>query len=129
LSHVCREPARGALYAAPITQNGEDADLIVLFCADSPDGRILGTRREDGYVIQKGVDPLRDGDEIAFYYKTAGQSEDVYDKWALSGAVAVTGGLTLTWERPGPECGTRLFKRDIRLGEHFGSYVSFDKEE
>ena len=116
------ESSRGAEYAVPVRQNGEDADLIIMFGGECPNGKILGTRREDVYIIQKGVDHLRDGDEIAFCYKAADPGEDAYDRWVLSDSLTVSGSLELEWKEPETGSRTRLYSRDVRLGERFGDF-------
>jgi len=108
---VC-ETANCTEYAVPVHHNGHDADLVVRFAGGRFD--IVGTRREEGYMIQKGLNPLSDGDEISFYCKMADQAD-----WALSGSVTVNGGLRLEWKEADGQYFTRLMHTDICLNEYF----------
>jgi hypothetical protein len=85
-----------SIYAAPARLNGRDCDIVILISAHSPEGKILGARQDDGMVIQKGCDALRDGDELRFYYKVrnfATQNES----WELGSPVTINGELRLGW--------------------------------
>lgn len=57
------------LYAIPASVNGRDCDIIISISEERPDGKILGTRQEDGFIIQKGFDPIEAGDKISFYFQ------------------------------------------------------------
>lgn len=80
----------GQEYAIPILLNGKQADLIVLVNAQHPDGRVLGARQEEGYVIQKGVDPIAVGDVIALCHHEG-------TAWPVSAQFTVTAPLTVEW--------------------------------
>ena len=54
----------GSKFAVPIRYNDCDADLMILVNEENPDGKIIGVRREEGYVIQKGEKGISDGDRI-----------------------------------------------------------------
>jgi len=56
-----------ALYAIPALHNGRDVNIMVLRCDQYPDGKILGARQREGFIIQKGYDEIEQGDTIAFY--------------------------------------------------------------
>jgi hypothetical protein len=119
--HICLhklgESANSAEYAVPITLNGKDADLIIKFNTAYPAGKIIGTRKEEGYIIQKGVDALRNGDEIAFYYRIMDFNER--SGWVLSESIVVDGELKLEWIQPDGECFTQFLATDIWLEEYF----------
>ena len=61
-----------SLYATPAALNGEDVNIMVLFSPDYPTGRVVGSRKQDGPLIQKGIDPLKPGDKLAFYRREEG---------------------------------------------------------
>ncbi|MCL2408874.1 MAG: clostripain-related cysteine peptidase [Oscillospiraceae bacterium] len=115
--HVCLyrlgESVNAVEYAVPITLNGGAADLIIKFSEEYPSGRITGIRHEEGYIIQKGVNKLRNGDKIAFCYRGANLAD-----WALSESITVNDGLTLDWIPACEGCYTRILVRDICLNEH-----------
>ena len=53
-------------FAVPVRLNGEKADIIISISPKSPEGRILGARKEEGFIVQKGYDEIREGDKIEF---------------------------------------------------------------
>ncbi|MDR0839311.1 MAG: hypothetical protein LBN99_06670 [Oscillospiraceae bacterium] len=57
-------PSGGALYAAPCRVNGARADALVFFENGAASGRLLGYRKRDGYLLQKGYDPLTPSDAL-----------------------------------------------------------------
>jgi len=111
LYKVC-ETANCVEYAVPVSHNGHDADLIIRF--DGSGHEIVGTRREEGYMIQKGLHDLSDGDKISFYHEKPGD-----DQWTLSESVTISGGLRLDWRGADDKCFTRLLHTDICLNEYF----------
>jgi len=95
---------RGVEYAIPVRHNGQDADIIVLFCEKYPAGRIMGVRRETGYMIQKGLDEIEPGDVIEFYYVAAsiGDGGEVEDcGWFCGNGITVESGIELEWKSVG----------------------------
>lgn len=89
----------GTVYAIPVRTEGGDASIIVLVSEEYPDGKILGLRREEGYIIQKGFDEIADGDKICFYYrmKDFSRGGEDPDKWYIGDEVTVKGELKLDW--------------------------------
>lgn len=55
------------LYAIPAEVNGLEADIIVLVSQLYHNGRVLGYRKFEGAMKQKGVNPIIAGDSIALY--------------------------------------------------------------
>ncbi|MDR3278162.1 MAG: hypothetical protein LBT12_05255 [Oscillospiraceae bacterium] len=53
----------GTVFALPAKVNGAAVDLVVLR-ENSGGAVLLGYRREEGYIIQKGLDTLQIGDEV-----------------------------------------------------------------
>jgi hypothetical protein len=71
----------GTRYAIPVRLNGRDADLIAVYCADNPDGKIIGAvpSGHDIYdILDKKAVGLRQGDKIRilYYSKPFGQSNE-----------------------------------------------------
>jgi len=64
-------------FAVPVSLNGENADIIIAVCKKYPQGRILGARKEQGFIVQKGCDEVKEGDKIAFYYEERGFEERI----------------------------------------------------
>ena len=99
--HVCLyetdRSARGAEYSIPARHNGADCDIIVLFSDGYPGGRILGARKEEGYIIQKGLDEIKDGDVIAFYDTLWDQADAQPGITRAGEAFVVNGRLGLEW--------------------------------
>ena len=65
--------ADGTRYAIPVKLNGEDADLIAVYCEKHPDGKIIGAvpAGDDIYnILDKKVVKLREGDKIQILYYT-----------------------------------------------------------
>ena len=69
----------------PVLLNGQRANLIVVFTADEPDGKIEGAQfvysEEETEVIAKNVTELQKGDQIDFiadYYTYDGEYQDSY---------------------------------------------------
>ena len=61
----------GARYAIPVKLNGEDADLIAVYCEKYPDGKIIGAvpAGDDIYnILDKKIVHLRQGDIIQILY-------------------------------------------------------------
>ncbi|MCL1859408.1 MAG: clostripain-related cysteine peptidase [Oscillospiraceae bacterium] len=61
----------GARYSIPVKLNGEDADLIAVYCEKYPNGKIIGAipEGEDIYnILDKKIVRLRKGDKIQILY-------------------------------------------------------------
>ncbi|MCL2462472.1 MAG: clostripain-related cysteine peptidase [Defluviitaleaceae bacterium] len=87
-------------YAIPAVLNGEDCDIIVAKSRNgSHEWRVLGAREEDGPIIQKGLDPLKKGDKLAFYYQQKdfkNKGDDSMD-WHKGAEFTVGGQVDLEW--------------------------------
>ncbi|MDR3309968.1 MAG: hypothetical protein LBS90_01295 [Oscillospiraceae bacterium] len=57
-------PDGGGMYAARAYVNGQPASLVVWFPEGNSDGELLGYRKCDGWLIQKGFIPLEDSDFV-----------------------------------------------------------------
>ena len=94
--HVCMykisDSYRGKLYAIPCAVNNVDCDIIVLINDEYPNGKILGTRNENGIISQKGYTDIRIGDEISFYYERQAENE-----WYKADIFVVEEELVLSW--------------------------------
>lgn len=90
----------GTEYAVPVCINGRDSDIIILFSEKYPKGKIMGSRQTEGYIIQKGLDEIKDGDKISFYYraKSFDSSGSAQDEWYKSKEITVKDGLSLDWQ-------------------------------
>jgi len=110
-------------YAVPAAVNGNDCDLIVSFGESNPDGTVFGARYEDGFIIQKGYDPIESGDKVAFWYPVKyfgenGGGEGEY--WHRGAEFTAGNGLELTWDGLSGEgyyYSTRI--TDIRNNEYY----------
>ena len=93
--------AKRDFYAIPAMLNGNDCDIIVVMCEKYPNGKILGVRKEDGIIIQKGFDPIDKGDRLAFYYQERSFGDDGDDSrnWYKGNEFIVIGDLNLEWKR------------------------------
>ncbi|MCL2047175.1 MAG: clostripain-related cysteine peptidase [Defluviitaleaceae bacterium] len=96
LFHV-HSTAKADLYAIPVFVNGNDADIIVSFSQNEPDGKIKGFRHNSASVFQKGYDPISIGDEISLY-RLETDYEQKAAKWVKTEPLTVTFPLVLEWE-------------------------------
>lgn len=90
--HQINSSQGGDTYVIPAGHNGEDVDIVVYFPTGSAQGSVLGVRREDGYLIQKGLEKIKKGDKISFSYETAYFSEDktkAMEEWYHSPEITV----------------------------------------
>jgi hypothetical protein len=55
--------------------NGSPADLLIYYVTGELTGRVLGYRREEGYLMQKGYDTLAPGDSVTILYEVAAPGE------------------------------------------------------
>jgi len=91
--------ARSRFYAIPAQVNGRDGDLIVVFNNRNPKGHIKGVRYQDGYVIQKGHDPIEPGDKISLYTLEWDFDDSTTEtSWFKDKEFTVSGSLRLTWD-------------------------------
>lgn len=94
--------ANATQYAIPARRNGSDCDIVVSFNQNNPEGIILGSRREDGYIIQKGFDAIRESDTLAFYYQEKYFGDDKGRNeitWRLGDEFTVGNELALDWSK------------------------------
>ena len=87
-------------YAIPASLNDVDCDIIVLFSDNDPEGKILGARYEDGFIIQKGYDKLEYGDKLSLYYQERATEANFTGNdinWYKSDEIIVTDELKLDW--------------------------------
>jgi len=107
-------------YYIPISLNGDDADLIVLFSDVYPDGKILGARKlntGNENVYNRSLIALKPEDVIEFVYQY--DHYDIlrgsysYDGWYVVDAIQVGEGLSLEW-------------RDLNSGEYAYAFVITD---
>ena len=129
--HVCIYRINGGkgheTFAVPVSFNGENADIIIAVSGKNPKGRILGVRKEEGFIVQKGCDPVKDGDKISFYFEQRNfGGKDAFEetaetKWHKSKEFTVKGGLTLDWAKHGAGgaycCAART---DTQNNKHYG---------
>ena len=102
------------LFAVPVSYNGRDADVIISVCGKYPQGGILGIRKQEGFIVQKGYDKIGEGDKISFYcmeserqitnYKLQITNEDGEVKWRKSDEITVKGGLAFDWAQTAELC-------------------------
>ena len=90
--------AQMRLYAIPAEVNGRDGDIMISFSPCHPQGYVRGVRYFDGYVIQKGYDPIEPGDKIAIYALEWDFDRDTIEiNWHKGDVFTVTDSLRLTW--------------------------------
>jgi hypothetical protein len=90
----------GEGYVIPARHNGRDADVVVFRDFDSGAWMVLGVRNREEYIVQKGVDPLRVGDEIAFYSQETvveGSAIRLVDAWRIGKPTRVTHNWGVDW--------------------------------
>ena len=96
--HICMykvsESERGCLYAIAAQVNEIDCDIIVLINDEFSEGKILGTRNDNGLITQKGYTPIEIGDKISFYYQSKDESI-----WYKAAVFEVENELQLNWEK------------------------------
>jgi len=95
-------------YTIPVTLNGEDANLIVIFSDNLPTGSILGAIPTDNDVfntIDKKLIKIKDGDKLAlryyaFKFSENGEATDEHkeETWLVGDEFTVKGGLELLSE-------------------------------
>jgi len=91
--------AHNRFYAIPAQVNGRDGDLIVVFNNRYPKGHIKGVRYQDGYVIQKGHDPIESGDKISLYALEWDFDNSIKEtNWFKGNEFSVSGNLRLIWD-------------------------------
>ena len=99
--YVCMFPmdnhGHKTLYAIPALINENECNMIAVISAKRPYGKILGVRRNDGLIIQKGYEDIKAEDKIQIYYKEYNFT-DKTEKWILGEAVDASDGLSLQWD-------------------------------
>ena len=89
----------GVAYAAPAEINGKKSDLIVFRRHGEPGGKLLGARQQDGYMIQKGLDAIREGDRIALCYETsAGNADRAETDWYVGETITIGPETLIEWD-------------------------------
>jgi hypothetical protein len=91
----------GEGYVIPALHNGRDADVVVFRDFDTGTWEVLGVRNREEFILQKGVDPLKPGDEIAFYSQEAaveGSAIRLLDQWRLGKPARVTSRWAVEWK-------------------------------
>lgn len=117
--------AKKNIYAVPASLNGIDVDIIVLVCDQYPNGKILGARQEDGYIIQKGLDDVKSGDKLSFYYEVVNFDDESGKEWVAGEEFTVEYELKLHWYYPDSDdnyWGSYLYT-DVQENEHFTAPV------
>jgi len=128
--HVCMYKiggsSRGSFYAIPAYVNGSDCDIIVLIDEEHPEGKVLGTRNENGIISQKGYIEVETGDEASFYYQIWSGINDgnATQDWYLGSPFVVEDELEITWVQLVSD-GIYASVRDTCLWNdyHFGKLV------
>ena len=125
--YLAATTAHSRLYAIPAQINGREGDIMISFSSCHPQGRVRGVRYNDGYVIQKGYDPIETGDKIALYALEWDFERDTLEKnWYKSDVFTITDELILSWATAPPDY--RLGYRhtdslhDIKYSLPFSSY-------
>jgi hypothetical protein len=92
--------AKKDFYAIPAVLNDSDCNVIVAISQECPEGRIMGVRREDGIIIQKGYDQIVEGDKLAFHYqeRSIGDNEYGSEGWYKGKEFTVEGELSIEWK-------------------------------
>ena len=86
-------------YAIPVTLNGENADLIVIYSNSYPDGKIIGavpTGADTYNMLDKKIVKLREGDKIQILYYTESFGE--YNNKELE-STEVSDGKRELWQK------------------------------
>ena len=93
------ETVSSRMYAIPAEVNGRKADIIVSFNSRYLQGHVKGVRYFDGYVIQKGHDPIAPGDKIAIYaLEWDFSSNTTKVAWHKGDVFTAKGNLRITWD-------------------------------
>jgi len=101
---------RNRFYAIPAQVNGREGDIIVVFNSMHQTGHIKGVRYQEGYVIQKGHDPIEQGDKISIYaLEWDFDKQQTEINWYKGDEFTVTSKLQLTWDEA-----PRAFKLGFR---------------
>ena len=120
--HVClyriNSTNNSTLYAVPASLNGQDCDIIVSFSEVHPRGKIMGSRQEDGLIVQKGYDEIAEEDKLAFYY-TSRNGDGTDTGWHKGEEFTVTGGLALDWAALTGEEYYSLLLTDVQHDKHY----------
>jgi len=117
------ESEDSTLYAVPAEINGRDCDIMVSFSSRNPQGRIMGVRNFDGFVIQKGYENLKEGDKLKIYYQTRYFDGKGTDGWHQSREITISepdGIIQLEWKDIGPDIFFSIRVTDVWDNEHYG---------
>ncbi|KAI4453952.1 spermatogenesis-associated protein 20 [Holotrichia oblita] len=119
------DTSKRSMYSVPVSVNGRDADIVVLFNEYNPYGKILGIRNNEGFIIQKGYDPIRKDDKIEFYYKQKNANNSFFlDDWYKSPMVTVNDEIALEWAKFNDKFDCSVIITDLTLNEHIYSLNS-----
>ena len=104
--YVCMFPidngGRKTLYAVPARVNEQECNIVVVISPKRPYGKILGVRRNDGLIIQKGFKDIQADDKIQLYFKEYNFNNKT-EEWVLGGTLDASNGLMLQWDVLSPD--------------------------
>lgn len=114
--NVCLHPINTSkttqLYAIPVEVNNKEADIIVAFNQQHPDGKIKGIRYQHGGLMQKGYDPINSTDIISIYYQEQCLNFQE-EKWHKTKPFTLKTPVKLTWEQKPMDASTFLRQKNI----------------
>lgn len=106
---ACLYPLDNNRFAIPVKLNGDDADLLVVYSKEYPDGKVIGAvpTGDDIYnILDKKIVPIKRGDTISILYycedfnETVETSDGKREVWQVGEEFIVeNGGLILTKEK------------------------------
>lgn len=84
----------------PVMLNGEQADLILTFTRDNPDGEVIGARpvysQQETDTVAKGLVDLEEGDTIDFLCDYYTYEQEFQDNYYLGEQMTVEGDLEIS---------------------------------
>ena len=99
--YVCLFPIanydRKTMFASPAIINDVEGNIIVVVGDKYPEGKILGVRKNDGLVIQKGFDEIKPEDKI-FLHNKVYNFRDKTETWEKGKEISAKNGLALKWD-------------------------------
>lgn len=122
-------------YFIPVLLNGEEADLMVIFNNQNPNGKIIGTRilsNSNNPGFSRSLTALKSTDVVEFIYEydtyDAYSDGYSYDGWyTLSEQVTVGNGLTLNWTSISSGTYAYAFEIEDIYGDlHYSPWVFYD---
>ncbi|HHY36056.1 MAG TPA: hypothetical protein GX518_00005 [Firmicutes bacterium] len=123
----------GGKYAIPAVLNGEDVDIIAVFDAANPDGKIIGARplsSETG-MAAKNLLEIKEGDRLKFLYYAEyfGEDEDMeLEDWYEGEEFTVDDELELEWleVNPGEVYLYGFYLIDVQQNEYYTDFVEVE---